>query len=81
MQNGVKLTYFSKDLEEGYPGNLELQCIYKLDGNSFNIDYVAKTDKPTIINITNHSYFNLDGNQQVKYFLETCKLHILYIKI
>jgi len=75
LQDGVKLTYFSEDLEEGYPGNLELQCIYKLDGNSFEIDYIAKTDKPTIINITNHSYFNLDGNQQWR----TMDLHTIKV--
>jgi aldose 1-epimerase len=55
----LKLTYLSRDGEEGYPGNLKTKVTYALKGSEFSIDYAATTDKPTVLNLTNHTYFNL----------------------
>ncbi|MDQ8203695.1 aldose epimerase family protein [Pelagicoccus sp. SDUM812003] len=60
---GVKLSYLSKDGEEGYPGNLQATVIYKLtDANEWVIEYEATADKTTVYNPTNHAYFNLAGH-------------------
>lgn len=61
--SAVELSLFSPDGDEGYPGNLEVKVTYSLDkDNVFTIDYQAVSDKDTIINLTNHGYFNLSGN-------------------
>lgn len=58
----LELTYLSKDGEAGFPGNLDIKVIYKLtEDNAVDIKYEATTDKATIVNLTNHSYFNLSG--------------------
>lgn len=63
---GVQLTYMSKDMEEGYPGNLEVIVHYWLTNeNELKIHYKAKSDKTTICNLTNHAYFNLAGKDSV----------------
>ncbi len=63
---GVKLTYLSKDGEGGYPGNLTIKVNYSLtNNNEFIIEYFAKTDKATPINLTHHSYFNLSGETTI----------------
>ncbi|GAA5513901.1 aldose 1-epimerase [Deinococcus carri] len=59
---GVVLTYLSRDGEEGYPGNLTVQVTYTLlPEGALRIDYAAQTDAPTVLNLTNHTYWNLSG--------------------
>lgn len=62
---GVKLSYLSPDLEEGYPGNVKITCTYTLNNNNeLIIEYTAETDQTTIVNLTNHTYFNLTGGKE-----------------
>ena len=61
-EHTLAFTYLSKDMEEGFPGNLQVKVIYSLsDDNELIINYEASTDKKTIVNLTNHAFFNLNG--------------------
>lgn len=61
IRNGVAFHYFSKDGEQGFPGNLKMTVSFTLDSGDLRIDYRASTDKTTVVNFTNHGYFNLAG--------------------
>ncbi|HXJ43784.1 MAG TPA: aldose epimerase family protein [Bryobacteraceae bacterium] len=66
VPGGVELSYTSKDGEEGYPGTLKAVVTYTLsEENSLRIHYTATTDKNTVVNLTNHSYWNLKGDGDV----------------
>ena len=71
----LEFKYFSKNMEEGYPGNLDIKVIYNLnDYNELKIEYFAKTDESTYVNLTHHSFFNLLGAGN-----NTVNDHFLYI--
>jgi aldose 1-epimerase len=61
IPNGVELTLVSRDGDQGFPGTLVAHVRYTLTGDNLRMDYTATTDKPTVINLTNHTYFNLGG--------------------
>jgi aldose 1-epimerase len=61
IPDGIELTYVSKDGEQGFPGTLTTTVRYTLSGGALRIEYSATTDKDTVLNLTNHSYFNLKG--------------------
>ena len=66
---GLRLEYLSRDGEEGYPGNLSVKVSYILtERNEFVIEYLAETDRPTPVNLTNHTYWNLNGRDNGKIY-------------
>ena len=61
--SAVKLSYLSVDGENGFPGNLDVHLVYRLtDNNELDITYHAETDKPTVVNLSHHSFFNISGD-------------------
>ena len=77
---GLKLSYISPDGENGYPGNLSLDVYYTLNNyNELKIHYTGKSDKDTIVNMTNHSYFNLSGNEKRNILNEEATINADYI--
>ncbi|HEY9185955.1 MAG TPA: aldose epimerase family protein [Salegentibacter sp.] len=77
----VKLSYLSKDGEEGYPGNLKATVKYTLtEADEILIEYTASSDKKTVVNLTNHAYFNLNGEGSVSdHFLQISAKKILQV--
>ncbi len=77
-ENSIELFYSSPDGEEGFPGKLDVTVTYTLADNSLKIDYSAVTDKPTVVSLTNHSYFNVKGvdktTDDVKLFIDANKI-------
>jgi aldose 1-epimerase len=61
VANGVQMNYLSSDGEMGFPGNLSVQVTYTLEGTTIGMEYMAVTDKATVVNFTNHAYWNLSG--------------------
>lgn len=64
VANGVEFTHVSPDGDMGFPGTMTATVRYTLEGTTLRLDYSATTDKPTILNLTNHSYFNLRGDDE-----------------
>jgi aldose 1-epimerase len=75
LPNGVELTLVSADGEMGFPGKLTVHVEYTLQGDSLQIGYKATTTKPTVVNLTNHSYFNLAGENSGTILNQTLMLN------
>ena len=73
-EHTLKLHYLSKDGEEGYPGDLDLTVIYTLKDDTLTVHYQATSSADTLINITNHSYFNLSGHKE-NIYQHTLQIH------
>lgn len=67
----VRMSYVSRHLEEGYPGNLKATVTYTLIHNALHVSYTAQSDRTTVVNLTNHSYFRLDNDSRIDdYYLQ-----------
>ncbi|HTZ34367.1 MAG TPA: aldose epimerase family protein, partial [Methylomirabilota bacterium] len=75
IADGVELKYLSKDGEEGYPGDLTATVRYTVKNGDLKIEYFATTDKPTVLNLTSHGYFNLSGQGNGTILAEQLKLN------
>jgi aldose 1-epimerase len=75
IADGVELKYVSKDGEEGYPGNLTATVRYTVKDEDVKIEYFSATDKPTVVNLTSHGYFNLAGQVSGTILGEQLKLN------
>jgi aldose 1-epimerase len=69
-ESSVALTLLSPDGDSGYPGNLAVSCVYRLIGSILRVELTAATDRPTPVNLCQHSYFNLDGGSVLDHTLE-----------
>ena len=79
-ENFVTFARLSPDGEENFPGNLELEVKFTFsDNNEFEIEYKAKSDKDTPLNLTNHTYFNLDGIQSTSILDQTLQLNAAFV--
>ena len=67
LEDGIRFIYLSPDMEEGFPGSLYLKIVYRLSGNELKMEYEAMSDQDTLINIANHSYFNLSAKDSKIY--------------
>ena len=72
-EDRITFRYHSPDGEDGFPGSLDVSAVYRLEGNRLVMDYRAVSDRDTVVNLTNHAYFNLDG-------AETIDGHLLSIR-
>jgi aldose 1-epimerase len=78
--NSIILTLFSPDGDSGYPGDVSVRVTYTLtDDNAFRIDYHAETETKTVCNLTNHSYFNLDGQNAGEIYRHFLQLNAGYV--
>lgn len=75
VPNGVEFTHVSPDGDMGFPGTLTATVRYTLTGDTLRLDYTATTDKPTVVNLTNHAYFNLRGDDQGNILDEVLQLN------
>ena len=67
LEDGIRFIYLSPDMEEGFPGSLYLKIVYRLTGNELKMEYEAMSDQDTLINIANHSFFNLSAKDSKIY--------------
>ena len=75
IKDGIELSYVSRDGEQGYPGTLTTTVRYTLNDDGLRIEYSATTNKPTVVNLTNHSYFNLAGQGKGTILQQQLKIH------